>query len=199
MEQSIATHDVKMTTWSLEMRDPAALRPSAKPDGDIRLARSEVPSPEFARFLYTAIGGDWYWMLRLPWTHQQWLDWIDRPGFETWVLYVRGTPAGYFILEPEADGSVQIPNFGLLPSFIGQGLGGYLLTEAAQRGWSLRERWPELPEVTRVWLHTCSVDGAAALKNYQARGFTIFDTHVETETLPVEPPGPWPGAQRPRS
>ena len=37
---------------------------------------------------------------------------------------------------------------------------------------------------TRVWLHTCTLDGEAALPNYLARGFTPFRTERYVATLP---------------
>ena len=33
-------------------------------------------------------------------------------------------------------------------------------------------------ETERVWVHTCSLGHPSALKNYQARGFTIYKTEV---------------------
>jgi hypothetical protein len=47
---------------------------------------------------------------------------------------------------------------------------------------------------TRVWLHTCTLDGPHALANYRARGFDVSREDVTVVTLPVTPPGPWPGA-----
>lgn len=47
--------------------------------------------------------------------------WLTEPGHETWVAWVRGTPAGYAELV-RRDGEVEIENFGLVPSFIGRGL-----------------------------------------------------------------------------
>ncbi|MEK8108236.1 hypothetical protein NKG94_31175 [Micromonospora sp. M12] len=57
------------------------------------LSRVELPSPELNRYLYAAVGGDWFWLDRLTWNWQQWYDWLDRPGVETWLATVRGTPS----------------------------------------------------------------------------------------------------------
>lgn len=179
-------------TTHLEMRSPAALAAARRTPPDILLLRVSVPSPEFARFLYSAVGGDWYWRERLSWTFARWLAWLSRPEVETWVAYVSGTPAGYFELEAQPNGSVEITYFGLLPRFVGQGLGGYLLTQAVSRAWQLT------PEIRRVWVHTCTLDHAGALPNYLARGFTVFREEEHTMELPEQPLGPWPGAERPR-
>jgi len=102
------------------------------------------------------------------------------------VAYVSGTPAGYFELEMQAGGNVEIVYFGLLPQFIGRGLGGALLTATVERAWALGAH--------RVWVHTCSLDHPNALPGYQARGFRVFNIAHTEEELPERSPGLWPGA-----
>jgi len=171
----------------LEMTAPGDLRPSrARADG-FRVERARIPSPELSRFFYTAVGGDWYWIDRLDWTWERWMAWLDRPELETWIGSFEGTPAGYFQLERQPDGAVEIAYFGLLPGFTGRGIGGALLTAAVERAWEMG--------ASRVWLNTCSLDAPAALANYQARGFRIFRTLRIDKELPANPPGPWPGAR----
>jgi GNAT superfamily N-acetyltransferase len=171
----------------LEMTSPDQLRPRQSPRGDLTLARIDPPLPELNRFLYTAVGGDWYWIDRLPWTYADWLAYLSRPGVETWLLSAAGVPAGYAELVSEPGGDVEIAYFGLLPAFTGIGLGGHLLTAAVERAWSLPAR--------RVWLHTCTLDHPHALAHYQARGFRVYKQEGKEETLPERPPGPWAGAR----
>ena len=178
---------MEITTWYLEQRGPDELRP-ARP-APVTVTQAEVASPELNRFLYTSVGGDWHWIDRLGWTWQQWHDWLSRPGVETWIAYRRGTPAGYVELDAATHaGEVEIAYFGLLPAFVGQGIGGHLLTTGLRRAWELTGE--------RVWVHTCSLDGPAALANYQARGLTLYRTETTDEPVPAESPGPWPGARR---
>ena len=60
----------------------------------------------------------------------------------------------------------------------------------------LVERHAEIDKVTRVWLHTNTLDGPHALANYQARGLRPYKTEQEERTdLDGPPPGPWPGAR----
>lgn len=190
------TRRLDVTTWYLEQRDPSDLKPARVPSVPVTIARAEVPSPELSRFLYTAVGGDWYWTDRLGWTYEQWRNWLSRPGVETWVAYRLGTPAGFVELDPQPDGEVEITSFGLLPAFTGMGLGGHLLDVGARRAWDLASRWPDRAPTRRVWLHTCSKDGPHALPNYQARGFRVYDVQTGPETVSHTPPGPWPGARR---
>ncbi|MFB7514682.1 GNAT family N-acetyltransferase [Streptomyces sp. NPDC056144] len=185
---------ITLTTWSLEQTAPTDLRPSRTPEGDdLTITRAEVPSAEYSRFLYTAVGGDIRWNDRLGLTYKEWQAIVEKPGAEIWVAYDRGTPAGYVELDPQEDGVVEIVYFGLIAAFRGRGFGGHLLTEGVRRAWDLADRWPGREETKRVWLHTCSLDGPHAMANYERRGFRLFDTKVE-EVAESENPGPWPGA-----
>lgn len=183
-----AANAVAVTRWHLEMRAPAQLKPSRTPDPAPAIVRAEVPSPALNRFLYTSVGGAWHWTDRLPWTWSRWMEWLDRPQLQTWVMYVSGTPAGYFELEQQDGGNVEIAYFGIAPDFIGRKLGGHLLTVCLQKAWATGAQ--------RVWVHTCTLDHPAALKNYQARGMTVFKEETEMKVLGPTP-GPWPGAQAP--
>jgi ribosomal protein S18 acetylase RimI-like enzyme len=185
----LQTARTRVIIYHLEMTDPAQLRPARRVPDQVEMRRAELPLPEFNRFLYTAVGGDWHWRDRLTWSYAHWMIYLDRPELETWVAYQRGTPAGYVELESQPGGDVEIVYFGLLPQFIGQGIGGYLLTQAIQRGWAMG--------AARVWVHTCSLDHPGALSNYQARGLRIFKEEERWVLLPPQPPGPWPDADRP--
>ncbi|MFF2848304.1 GNAT family N-acetyltransferase [Streptomyces sp. NPDC058001] len=184
---------ITVTTWSLEQTSPADLRPATAPPGEVTVVRAGVPSPEFSRYLYTAVGQDIRWTDRLALTYAQWEEALTRPGTETWVAYDHGTPAGYVEMQAQEEGAVEIVYFGLVPAFRGRRIGGHLLSYGVARAWDLAERWPNLPPTKRVWLHTCSKDGEHAMDNYLRRGFQLFDTKVEEEPE-VATPGPWPGA-----
>lgn len=173
-----------VTTWYLEMRDPAQLRRAPVPQPEPLLMRAEAPLPMLNRFLYTAVGGHWHWRDRLGWSYARWMEWLDRENLQTWVLYVRGTPAGYIELERQAD-DVEIAYFGLMREFIGQGLGGHLLTRGIDQAWAMGAK--------RVWVHTCTLDGPAALANYEARGLVHYHEETRTVERPARADGPWPG------
>jgi GNAT superfamily N-acetyltransferase len=174
---------------SLELTALDRLHPARVPAGDVRAVRATLPSPELNRFFYTAVGSEYYWRDRLGWSFERWRELVAHPAYETWYLTVEGTPAGYGELDARRAPDVELACFGLLPSFIGQGFGGWLLEQVTRRGFELGRR---------VWLHTCSLDGPSALPGYLRRGFRQFKVEEQTMDLPAEPPAPWPGAARPR-
>jgi GNAT superfamily N-acetyltransferase len=163
------------TTTYLEMLTPGELAPSRADTSALTVRR--LPATEFAlgRRLYREVGNDYLWIDRLVWSDRQWLEFYQRPGIELWVGESGVDLAGYFELNAAADGSTELAYFGLLPSVIGRGLGGLLLTAAIRRAWANGAK--------RVWVHTSSRDHAGALPNYLARGFRIY--HTETKLAPL--------------
>jgi len=150
----------------LEMRDPAALDGAPAPGPGIVVQREENAPAHLWRFLYTEVGREHHWVDRLGWTDDEIRAYLADPALELWVLRMNGETAGYFELRKEADGGTEIAYFGLLPAFLGRGLGKFLLTEAVERAFARG--------ASRVWLHTSSLDHSSALPNYLARGFSIW-------------------------
>jgi len=177
----------EITVWHVEML-AAEFVQSTELDRQYELKQTVTPLPELNRFLYATVGAPWLWYMRLQWSYQEWLDYLSSGKVETWIAYQGATPVGYFELEKQPMGSVEIGYFGLLPDFIGKGLGGALLTDAINRAFSIGGK--------RVWLHTCTLDHPQALPNYLARGFRIFKEETFMEELPDEQLDSWPGAQR---
>ncbi|MDF5719155.1 MAG: GNAT family N-acetyltransferase [Rhizonema sp. PD37] len=75
-------------------------------------------------------------MERLSWTYQHWLEYLDCPKIQAWVVYVSGTPAGYIELQYNKNNNVKIVYFGILPQFLGQHIGGHLLSFGVQQAWT---------------------------------------------------------------
>jgi GNAT superfamily N-acetyltransferase len=160
----------------LEMTDPDQLTPAFNPSPDTCLDRLGGCPASFYRYLYAEVGRRYHWVDRLAWTDDHIRAHLALPTISLWLLSVGHAPAGYFELKGPEEGSVEIAYFGLLPEFIGRGLGKYLLTSAVSEAWALGAR--------RLWLHTCSLDDPAALPNYLKSGFRPF----KRETYFVETP-----------
>src|SRR6266446_7301612 len=118
-----------LVTTYFEMRSPEQLRPKRSPDARFQIREQKEPNWVFNRDLYFAVGEQWQWIDKRPWTDEQWKEYAARPGLRTFAAYYDGELAGYYELrrESEPDGrnaAVEIAYFGLLPDFIGRGLGG---------------------------------------------------------------------------
>jgi GNAT superfamily N-acetyltransferase len=146
----------------LEMTSPTDFVSVPGPGPGVRLEPVRRCPWHFYRYLYVEVGRAYHWVDRLGWTEEQFRNYLAGPS-TVWLLTVEGAPAGYFELRGHADGSIEIAYFGLMPEFVGRGLGKYLLAQAVEAAWA------EQP--TRVWLHTCTLDHPSALPNYLKRGF----------------------------
>jgi GNAT superfamily N-acetyltransferase len=158
-----------LITTYLEMRSRDQLRP--KP-GDVRFQVREKVERDwrFNRDLYFRVGTQWDWIDKQPWTDDQWKEYATAPELRTFAGYYDDALAGYYELCRDTNGEVEIVYFGLLPKWIGRGLGGALLTSAIEQAWVRRDGI----EPTRVWVHTCNRDHPQALANYQARGMVVY-------------------------
>jgi len=124
------------------------------------------------RTFYASVGSQWQWTDRLTWLHEDWQRYVERDGLKTFVGQLNGQDIGYFELETQKSGNVELVYFGLLPEYIGKGLGGTLLSAAVEHAW-------QIMGTKRVWLHTCTQDHKHALDNYLARGFKLLKPELE--------------------
>ena len=102
----MASAATELITYYLEMTSPDQLRPARPPAQPFAVRRAQLAFPALNRFFYTEVGRAHSWTDRLRWTDEQWADWLKRPDLQTWIGYLRETPAGYFELETQRD----IPN-----------------------------------------------------------------------------------------
>jgi GNAT superfamily N-acetyltransferase len=167
---------VAVTRTYLEMARPGQLLGARLDDPTVDIDRAFECPVSFFRYLYVEVGRSYHWVDRLPWSDEQLRARLADPDVTLWLLRVKGSPAGYFELERHDDGSVEIAYFGLLPEFLGRGLGKHLLTAAVEASWSLG--------AARVWLHTCTLDDPAALPNYRKRGFLPYKQEVYETSVP---------------
>ena len=179
--------ETELITYYLEMTSPEQLRPARALADPFAVRRAQLAFPALNRFFYAEVGRAHSWTDRLRWTDEQWLAWLERPNMQTWIGYVHETPAGYFELEKQRDtrntqeagvststDAVELVYFGVLPPFIGRGVGGALLTEAIRRAWAPGP-------AAGLGPHLYGLDHPAALPNYQKRGFRIYDQKRNAE------------------
>lgn len=172
---------VDLAVSYLEMLSPRKRAISAPREG-LSVVRAKTPTVGFYRFLYHGVGAAYNWHSRASRLDNELAALIQHPLNEIHVLYADGTPAGFAELDRRVPGEIELIQFGLLPQFIGQGLGKWFLQWTIDQAWSYEPR--------RLWLHTCTLDHPAALPNYLGRGFTLFKQEVKQEYLPDRPASP---------
>ncbi|WP_229070041.1 GNAT family N-acetyltransferase [Actinoplanes sp. DH11] len=167
---------MRETVTYVDMATPGQLVPAAPVPG-LTLEPLDRSSP-WVIDLQVRIGAPHGWKCATR-TPEQWATWAaEHPDRLFWLLSYEGTPAGLvaYDLHPQSAGGaeVEIETFGLVPEFVGRGLGGHALTLA------LRQAWELTAGVSRIWLHTSSADHPNALPNYHRRGLRTFRTEERT-------------------
>lgn len=174
--------ETEVTTTFLEMASPEALRPKRTTLRDVRVCKLDIPTPSLNHYFFMNVGRPWKWYSRLSWSLEDWKAWTEKDTVGTWIGQIQGSPFGYLEIERQG-GDAELSFFGLLPQFLGRGLGGFFLSEAVRLAWELGPQ--------RVWVHTCTLDHPHALNNYLARGFSIYKKESKRERVPDDDDPIW--------
>ena len=154
------------TVTYLEMFERPSPRPLPAPLGKLALIRADACTVSFYRYLYETVGTPWIWFERRSISDAALAAELAKPTTEVFVLYVDGSPAGYFELNAADRRETELCYFGLVPQFIGRRLGPFLLNAAIEQAWSR--------PIGRLWVHTCTFDHPRALPLYQRAGFVVY-------------------------
>ena len=157
----------------LAMEAPPAVEPPPPPVPGVSLARRRGMAVADYLRLYRAIGDDWLWWNRLTWDEARLGAYLAEDETEVYVAEAGSEEIGLMELNLRPAPAIEIRYFGLIPSWIGKGLGGWLLAHALA---AARRHRPE-----RVILNTCTLDHPGALAFYQRHGFAI--THSEVDIV----------------
>ncbi|MCG8597388.1 MAG: GNAT family N-acetyltransferase [Kiloniellales bacterium] len=144
-------------------RLPQVLHPAQT---TVALLRAHNPPVPFYRFLYDTVGEPWLWYERRLMADAALARILEDERIEVYVLYADGAPAGFAELDRRRGAEIELAYFGMMPFFIGRGLGRYLLAWAIERAWSY--------EPKRLWVNTCNLDHPKALPLYQQLGFKPY-------------------------
>ena len=150
----------------LELKDLKNLKTNSINENKY-LVKKIKPDFQLNKFFYKQVGKKHRWIDRLSWSDEKWINYISNKNLETYIICESEELVGFFELlhNPELQ-ETEISYFGLLEEYIGKGIGGYALSEAIRKSFE--------KNIRRVWLHTCTLDHPNALKNYIARGMTVF-------------------------
>ena len=154
----------------LEIKSFSEILKVEKPNNNYFLEKVIKRDFQLNKFFYKQIGKNHHWIDRLSWSENHWIDYVSSPNLYTYILKKDDEMLGFFELLHHKDKSeIEIAYLGLLEEYIGNKLGGYILSEAIKKSFKHEG-------VARVWVHTCSLDHKNALKNYLSRGMKIFNS-----------------------
>lgn len=164
---ALAPGEVGTVVTYLEMNAPPPMRPI--PDSPLRLTRWRTVDPAKYRLLFERIGGRWLWYSRLTMEDAA----LRSAIAELHVVVDRsGVEVGMIELDFSKEDECLISFLGLIPELAGHGHGGWLFAQLMALAWR--------QGVTRVHVHTCSLDHPAALPAYLKAGFRAYKRALES-------------------
>ena len=155
----------------LEINSLQDLKEGYKPSENYSLSLIDPINFQLNKFFYKTIGKNHEWTDRLSWSEEKWIAYVSSKNVKTFVFKNKDDLVGFFelIFHPEKK-ETEIAYFGILEEYQNKKLGSFLLSEAIKKSFE--------NNVSRVWVHTCSLDHKNALNNYVSRGMKIFKTEI---------------------
>jgi GNAT superfamily N-acetyltransferase len=167
--EAVADGELAAVVTYLEMRERPAV---SIPSSPLRLRSVDKPDADAYRELFRLVGAPWLWFSRLIMDDATLGAIIHDPGIELFVVEEdEGRDAGMLELDYREPGECELSFIGLVPELAGKGHGRWLLAEAVNRAWR--------GSVSRVHVHTCSLDHPAALSAYRRAGFAPYKRAIE--------------------
>jgi len=134
---------------------------------NIKISLETVKDFNINKFFYRSVGKDHFWRDRLLWSDKEWKKYIDNKNLETGIMKINDDLVGFYEQEfHEAKNEMELIQMGVLKEYQGKKLGSFLLKYIIQNIFSRN--------ITRLWVHTCSLDHKHALNNYLSKGLKIF-------------------------
>ena len=162
-----------ITVSFLEMHERPVAEPEPISGTEFKLLSKPVDVNEY-RKIYYAVGEKHSWLDRMVMPDEELFQKINADNIEIFIFYVNNEPAGYieFIKEQRF---TEILYFGIMPAFIGKGLGKYFLKWVITKAWSYGVEW--------IQLNTCTLDHPNALPNYLKAGFKLVKTETQQRKI----------------
>ena len=157
-----------MVVTHLEMMAPPPPRPVPATDA---VVEAWAPTVAAYRDLFRRVGAPWLWASRLMQSETDVAATLGDPAYETRRLRRGDAELGILDLDFREAGACELAFFGLVPEAVGGGLGRVLMDAALARAFR--------DGPTRLHVHTCTLDGPAALDFYRRSGFRAVRREVE--------------------
>lgn len=162
---------LEIVTTHLEMRARPRRVGQSVSGMTLEVRSPAQPTVSFYRYLYETVGAPYLWYERRACNDTTLRTILHDDKVELHVLYVDECPAGFAEIDRRRQGEgpdeVDLVHFGLVPEYLGRGLGPIFLDRI------LAQCWEDDPN--RVTTHVKSHDHPRALLVYQRMGFHPYD------------------------
>ncbi|MFK7835191.1 MAG: GNAT family N-acetyltransferase [Sulfitobacter sp.] len=158
----------------LEMRAAPEIQPVEPPEGVA--FRQVTPDVAWFRDVFDRVGAEWLWFGRRKITDAALGDILEDPKVVNYTLTKDGRDEALLELDFRQDGECELAYFGLTGKLIGTGSGRFLMSKAIALAWAR--------DISRLHVHTCSLDSPQALGFYIRSGFTPYKRAVEINDDP---------------
>lgn len=160
-----AGDEVEVVVTYLEMAGrPSYPRPQVPRGPASALVTADMPPVWYFLALYDAVGAEYEWTDQHARPVEELEAFFADPAVTLHTFIRSGWPHGFFVLDGQKEGAVDLAYFGLVPEAIGQRLGFFLLGTAVHMAW-------DRPGVEKLTVNTNSLDHPRALPLYQKAGF----------------------------
>lgn len=149
-------------------------RPAARPDPpDVRASFHRVtdPDPDWYVALFHKIGDPYLWFFRLAMSRTELSAIIRDANDEIYVVKQDGAEEGLVELDFRVPGECEIAYFGFTDKLVGTGAGRFAMNRTIDVAWS--------KPISRLWVHTSSMDHPNALAFYRRSGFIPYARKIE--------------------
>jgi GNAT superfamily N-acetyltransferase len=149
--------------------------PSPAPGTSFELLSKPVDVNEYRKYYY-GVGEKYFWLDRMVMPDEELYQKINASNVDIFIFNTDNEPAGYIEFARE-EKFVEIVYFGLMPAFIGKGLGKNFLQWVIAKAWSYQPQW--------IQLNTCTLDHPNALGTYKKAGFTEVKKEIQQRRILV--------------
>ena len=145
------------------------------PDGYTVRRLTECSVAQY-RWLYNTVGNDYLWWLRRTISDSALAAILSAPSTIIHLLYHKDTVAGFHELDVANWPGVNVNYFGLMPDYVGAGVGAPFLRHAVDSAWQAG--------AAAITVNTCTADHPRALPTYQRAGFGVVRRVTEVWDVP---------------
>ena len=142
---------------------------------EIEVKESPEISVEAFLSLYEKVGKNYEWTDQFLKGKEEVGSFLEHDSVKVFQLYFDRSLAGFFVLDFRINKICDLSYFGLIPDYLGNGLGSYMIKYAILTAWNR--------DIKKMLVNTNTLDHERALTLYKKYGFQIIRVEKHTRIL----------------